>query len=164
MTERMIAGNGVQLCTEPFGDRGDPPILLVMGVGASMLWWDADFCRGLAAGGRYVIRYDHRDTGRSTSFPPGAPPYSGADLANDALGVLDALNVHRAHLVGLSMGGALAQKIAVERPHRVLSLTLMSTAAGPSESTEATPQGRQIVPGRDTSPRHAGASPMVFGT
>jgi pimeloyl-ACP methyl ester carboxylesterase len=84
-----------------------------------------------------VIRYDHRDTGRSTSFPPGSPPYSDVDLANDALGVLDALGVHRAHLVGMSMGATLAQRIAVERPHRVLSLTLI--CAAPDLSTHRDP-------------------------
>src|SRR6185312_6991511 len=75
------------------------------------------------------IRYDHRDTGRSTSFPAGAPPYSGPDLAGDALGLLDALGERQAHLVGLSMGGGLAQWIALVEPARVLTLTLMSTSA-----------------------------------
>ena len=140
MVAEALPINGIEICADTFGEPSDPALLLIAGGASSMDWWEDEFCRRLAGAGRYVIRYDHRDTGRSTSFPPGAPPYSGADLANDALGVLDALNVHRAHLVGLSMGGALAQKIAVERPHRVLSLTLMSTAAGPSESTEATPQ------------------------
>src|SRR5204863_8321178 len=64
MAERMIEVNGFELCTEPFGDPCDPPVLLVMGVGGSMLWWEEGFCRLLAAGGRFVVRYDHRDTGR----------------------------------------------------------------------------------------------------
>jgi pimeloyl-ACP methyl ester carboxylesterase len=64
----MIETDGVELCTEPFGDPGDPPILLIMGMGASMVWWEDDFCRMLAGGERFVIRYDHRDTGRSTSL------------------------------------------------------------------------------------------------
>jgi pimeloyl-ACP methyl ester carboxylesterase len=122
--------NGIELCTETFGEPADPALLLIAGGASSMDWWADEFCRRLAAGGRFVIRYDHRDTGRSTHFPVGAPPYSDVDLAHDALGVLDALAVHRAHLVGLSMGGALAQRIAVERPHRVLSLTLMSSSPG----------------------------------
>ena len=63
MTERMVEVNGVELCTEPFGDPADPPVLLIMGIGASMLWWEEGFCRMLADGGRFVIRYDHRDTG-----------------------------------------------------------------------------------------------------
>ncbi|GAB2575491.1 hypothetical protein Aab01nite_14310 [Paractinoplanes abujensis] len=129
MTETMMPVNGIELCVETFGEPGDPALLLIAGATGSMDWWDDEFCRRLAAGGRYVIRYDHRDTGRSTSFPAGAPPYSDVDLSHDALGVLDALGVHRAHLVGLSMGGVLAQRIAVERPHRVLSLTLIATSA-----------------------------------
>jgi len=140
MVAQTLPVNGIEICVDTFGEPRDPALLLIAGGASSMDWWEDEFCRRLAAAGRHVIRYDHRDTGRSTSFPAGAPPYSGTDLAHDALGVLDALHVRRAHLVGLSMGGALAQKIAVERPHRVLSLTLMSTAAGPSEASAATPQ------------------------
>ena len=73
VTERMIQANGVELCTEPFGDADDPPILLIMGTGASMLWWDEGFCRTLAGAGRFVIRYDHRDTGRSVTYKSDAP-------------------------------------------------------------------------------------------
>ena len=137
MVAETLPVNGIELCADTFGEPSDPALLLIAGGASSMDWWEDEFCRRLAAAGRHVIRYDHRDTGRSTSFPAGAPPYSGADLANDALGVLDALNIRRVHLVGLSMGGALAQKIAIERPHRVLSLTLMSTAAGPAEASAA---------------------------
>ncbi|GLW28252.1 alpha/beta hydrolase [Actinoplanes regularis] len=129
VTETMMPVNGIQVCLETFGERTDPPLLLLAGEASSMDWWDDEFCRRLAAGGRFVIRYDHRDTGRSTSFPSGAE-YSGVDLMNDALGVLDALGVPAAHLVGLSLGGALAQRIAVEHPDRVLSLTLIATSAG----------------------------------
>ncbi len=130
-TETMMPVNGIELCAEAFGEPGESALLLIGGAASSMDWWDDEFCRRLAAGGRFVIRYDHRDTGRSTSFPAGAPPYSDVDLAHDALGVLDAFGIHQAHLVGLSMGGQLAQRIAVERPHRVLSLTLMSTSTVP---------------------------------
>ncbi|WP_308120932.1 alpha/beta fold hydrolase [Paractinoplanes bogorensis] len=141
-TETMVPVNGIELCVATFGEPGDPALLLIAGASGSMDWWDDEFCRRLAAGGRFVIRYDHRDTGRSTCFPAGDPPYSDVDLAHDALGVLDALGVHQAHLVGLSMGGGLAQRIAVERPHRVLSLTLMATSTVPpaySVSPPATP-------------------------
>jgi hypothetical protein len=86
VTERMIEANEVQLCTESFGNAADPPILLVMGIGASMLWWEEGFCL-LARGGRFVIRYDDRDTGRSVTYEPGHPEYTGADLVADALGV-----------------------------------------------------------------------------
>jgi pimeloyl-ACP methyl ester carboxylesterase len=73
VAERMIEANGVELCTSSFGDRADPPILLIMGVGASMLWWEEGFCRLLADGGRFVLRYDHRDTGRSVTYESGHP-------------------------------------------------------------------------------------------
>src|ERR671919_587828 len=86
----MVEANGVQLCTEPFGDPADPPILLITGIGGSMLWWEEDFCRMLADDRRFVIRYDHRDTGRSVTYEPGRPGYSGSDMVADAAGVLDA--------------------------------------------------------------------------
>jgi pimeloyl-ACP methyl ester carboxylesterase len=128
VTERTIETNGVELCTEPFGDPGDAPVLLVMGIGASMLWWEEGFCRLLAAGGRFVIRYDHRDTGRSVTSEPGKPEYTSADLVADAVGVLDAYELAAAHVVGVSAGGALAQLLALRFPDRVLSLALVSTS------------------------------------
>ena len=128
MTERMVGANGVELCTEPFGDPADAPILLVMGLGASMLWWEEGFCRMLADGGRFVIRYDHRDTGRSVSYEPGRPDYGGADLVADAAGVLDAYGITAAHVVGVSAGGGNAQLLALDFPERVRSLTLISTS------------------------------------
>ena len=128
VAERMVAVNGVELCTESFGDSADPPILLVMGIGASMLWWEEGFCRMLANGGRFVVRYDHRDTGRSVSYEPGRPGYRGADLVADAAGVLDAYGIPAAHVVGVSAGGALAQLLTLDFPERVRSLTLISTS------------------------------------
>ena len=128
MGEQMIEANGVALCTEPFGDRANPPILLIMGVGASMLWWDAGFCRMLADGGRFVIRYDHRDTGRSVTYEPGHPTYAGVDLIADAAGVLDGYGLPAAHVVGVSAGGAFAQLLALSFADRVLSLVLISTS------------------------------------
>src|SRR3954453_17771656 len=128
MTERMVEANGVQLCTQPFGDPADSAILLIMGLGASMLWWEEGFCRLLADGGRFVIRYDHRDTGRSVTYEVGRPGYTGADLAADACGVLDAYGVAGAHLVGVSAGGALAQLVALGSPDRARSLVLVSTS------------------------------------
>jgi len=132
VTERMIDVGGVELCTETFGAPGDPPVLLIMGSGASMLWWDEAFCAALAAGGRFVVRYDHRDTGRSSVCPPGRPDYGGAHLVADAARVLDGHGIARAHVVGGSMGGALAQLLALDHPERVASLVLLSTSpAGP---------------------------------
>src|SRR4051812_16475809 len=133
MTERIIESDGIEICTEAFGDPADPPVLLVMGVGGSMLWWDDDFCAALAAGGPFVLRYDHRDTGRSTTCPPGRPDYTGDNLVADAARVLDGYGIARAHVVGVSMGGALAQLLALDFPDRVASLVLMSTSpAGPA--------------------------------
>ena len=139
MAERMIEANGVALCTEPFGDPADPPILLIMGIGGSMLWWDEGFCRMLADGGRFVIRYDHRDTGRSVTYEPGHPAYSGVDLIADAAGVLDAYGLPAAHIVGVSAGGAFAQLLALDFADRVLSLVLISTSP-------ATPGDRGLPP------------------
>lgn len=77
MAEQMIQANGVELCAEPFGDPANSPILLIMGTGASMLWWEEGFCQSLAEGGRFVIRYDHRDTGRSVTSSPATPRTTG---------------------------------------------------------------------------------------
>jgi pimeloyl-ACP methyl ester carboxylesterase len=129
VTERTIEANGVELCTEPFGDPADPPILLIMGMGASMLWWEDEFCRLLAGGGRFVIRYDNRDTGRSVTYEPGHPPSKGEELLGDAAGVLDAYGVPAAHVVGVSMGGAIAQLLALDFADRVSSLILISTTS-----------------------------------
>jgi pimeloyl-ACP methyl ester carboxylesterase len=128
----LIEANGVELCAETFGDPDDPAILLIGGSSASMDWWETEFCERLAAGSRFVIRYDHRDTGQSVTYEPGAPGYAGEDLVADAVGVLDALGVRRAHVVGISMGGAIAQLVALDHRDRVASLTLISTSpAGP---------------------------------
>src|SRR5919112_101349 len=133
--ERIVRANGVDLCVQTFGDRADPPILLTMGGGSSMDWWEDGFCERLAAGSRLVLRYDHRDTGRSVSYEPGAAPYSLRDLAEDAVGLLDALGLDSAHVVGMSMGGWIGQLVALDYPDRVASLTLVSTSptAGPSD-------------------------------
>ncbi|GAB3883934.1 hypothetical protein GCM10029964_044140 [Kibdelosporangium lantanae] len=121
----------VDLCVETFGSPVDPAVLLIGGASRSMDWWDVPFCTRLAATGRLVIRYDHRDTGASTWYRPGVPEYSFADLAADAIGVLDAFGLDRAHVVGLSMGGQLAQVAALGSPSRVASLTLIATSPEP---------------------------------
>ncbi len=130
MTETMVPVNGVDLCVQTFGVPGAPAILLMAGAAASMDWWDAGFCERLAAVGRLVIRYDNRDTGRSSSCPPGKPDYTGADLIADAVGLIDAVAGGRAHLAGISMGGGLGQHIAVHHAERVSALTLISTSSG----------------------------------
>jgi pimeloyl-ACP methyl ester carboxylesterase len=125
--ERVIGANGVALCVETFGPPGAPAILLIHGAGSSLVDWDDELCERLAAGPRLVIRYDSRDAGRSTTYEPGAPPYGSADLVADAVGILDALGLADAHLVGMSAGGVLAQLVALDHPDRVASLTLAST-------------------------------------
>jgi pimeloyl-ACP methyl ester carboxylesterase len=125
MSEKMIQANGVDLCTESFGNPTDPPLLLSAGACLSMVWWPQDFCRKLAEAGRYVIRYDYRDTGRSITYEPGQIGYSWDDLTDDAVGVLDAYGVDRAHLFGWSMGGMITQLVALKYPGRVITMTLM---------------------------------------
>ncbi len=148
--ERMVRANGVDLCVQGFGDPDHPAILLVMGVGGSMLWWEEGFCRMLADRGRFVLRYDHRDTGRSVSYEPGHPGYTGADLVADAAGVLDADGIAAAHVVGVSAGGALAQLLALGFADRVRSLVLVSTSP-------ATPGERGLPPPTEAFTRFVGS-------
>ena len=125
----------MQLCYETFGDPGDPAMLLIMGLGTQMIGWHEDFCRALVERGFFVIRYDNRDSGRSTHFESRAaahavgsccsrrirrPAYTLTDMANDAAGLLDALEIEAAHVVGASMGGMIAQTLAARHPERVL--------------------------------------------
>lgn len=128
MGERMVKTKGAEICTEAFGSQADPAILLIMGACASMVWWPEGLCARLAAGGRFVIRYDNRDTGRSTTWPPGQPDYSLDDMASDVTEILDAYGIAKAHLMGMSLGGMIAQIVALSNPERVLSLTLVSSS------------------------------------
>jgi pimeloyl-ACP methyl ester carboxylesterase len=141
--EKLVGISDVELCVETFGNPANPAVLLVDGAAASMLWWEAELCEQIAGGDRFVIRYDNRDTGRSTSYPPGRPGYTYTDLAGDALGILDALNVERAHVVCRSMAGGIGLIFGVEHPGRVASLTFVSTSTGedglPPSSVEFTP-------------------------
>lgn len=132
MAEKIVQANGVEICTETFGDPKDPAILLVMGATASMLRWPDEFCERLAAGGRFVIRYDNRDTGRSTTYDPGTVPYTVENMADDAVGVLDAFGVDKAHIVGASMGGMITQQIALRHPERVITITPIMSTPDPS--------------------------------
>lgn len=128
MSERLIQIDGIELCAESFGQPADPAVLLVMGAQSSMVWWQEDFCRRLAEAGRFVIRYDNRDTGRSTVYEPGQPGYTFVDMADDAIRVLDAYGIGQAHFVGISMGGMLTQMAALRHPGRVRSVTLLSSS------------------------------------
>ncbi|MEU6307288.1 alpha/beta fold hydrolase [Streptomyces chartreusis] len=157
---------GVSIAYETFGDPGDRPVLLVMGFGAQMLAWHVDFCRALADRGRYVIRYDNRDCGLSTKFDdhpvdmgkfiaavssgdiPAAlamVPYRLQDMADDALGLLTALGLERAHVVGASMGGMIAQTMAIAHPERVLTLTSMMSSTGESDYGQPSPEAQAVL-------------------
>ena len=139
-----VTVNEAELCVDTIGDPAHPAVLLIMGAGGSMDRWEEPFCARLASAGRHVIRYDHRDTGGSTTYPPGRPGYTGDDLVADPLAILDHLGAERAHVVGLSMGGAIAQRIAVEYPERVRSLTLMSTSPAGSGGGELPPMSDEL--------------------
>ncbi len=137
MTERVVKANGIELWTEDFGDPTHPAVLLIMGASAQGILWREDFCAQIVAGGRYVIRYDNRDTGQSTCFDFTVHPYVLSDMANDAVGVLDAYGIERAHAVGASMGGMIGQTLAIEHPERLLSLTSVMSSPGGNPMTDA---------------------------
>jgi pimeloyl-ACP methyl ester carboxylesterase len=134
---------GVELCYQTFGSPDGDPLLLVMGLGGPMNWWDPELCTMLAEAGFHVVRFDNRDTGRSSRMPGrvsrlqlvqsflgrgGRAPYTLSDMAGDAFGLMDHLGWDSAHVVGVSMGGMIVQTMAIERPSRVRSLTsIMST-------------------------------------
>ncbi|HET7690968.1 MAG TPA: alpha/beta hydrolase [Nocardioidaceae bacterium] len=137
---------GIELAYQTFGDPTDEPLLLVMGLAGHLTWWDDDLCRLLAHAGFFVIRFDNRDIGRSTRLTHEHPtrrmlvkaflgrkvrvPYSMQDLAEDAAGLLDHLGLPAAHVVGISMGGMIAQTLALAHPKRVLSLTSIMSTTG----------------------------------
>lgn len=145
MDERFAeVGNGITLCYETFGDPADPAVVLIMGLGTQMVAWDTRFCEQLAGNGFFVVRFDNRDTGRSTRLD-GAPvpklheialrriarpAYKLADMALDTVGLMDALEIERAHVVGVSMGGMIAQTVAARHPSRVRSLTSIMSNTG----------------------------------
>jgi pimeloyl-ACP methyl ester carboxylesterase len=128
MSEKVFKINGIDICTESFGNPANPAVLLIMGAMCSMVYWDDEFCQQLANTGRFVIRYDNRDVGRSTSCEPGTSNYTVVDMADDAVGVLDAYQIEQAHLVGMSLGGMISQVVALRNPKRVLTITLMSSS------------------------------------
>jgi pimeloyl-ACP methyl ester carboxylesterase len=143
MDIRTVAVGDIEIAYETFGDPSDPALLLVMGLGTQMLAWPDPFCQQLADAGRYVIRFDNRDVGLSTHLdgvraPAPAkvivrrsrPPYRIKDMARDALGLLDALGIHTADVVGVSMGGFISQTMAILAPERLRTLTLIMTSTG----------------------------------
>jgi pimeloyl-ACP methyl ester carboxylesterase len=147
---QIARANGIDICYEIFGDPAAEPLLLIMGLGAQMIHWDDDFCRQLAARGFRVIRFDNRDIGKSSHLSGGkrltpfeliklrflkipvAATYKLSDMAKDTVGLMDVLGIQSAHLVGASMGGMIAQEVALSFPQRVRSLTsIMSTTGNP---------------------------------
>ncbi|ANH38486.1 3-oxoadipate enol-lactonase 2 [Nocardioides dokdonensis FR1436] len=147
MSEQLRApvSTDVELCYQTFGDPADEPLVLVMGLGAPLTWWDEELCTMLAHRGFYVVRFDNRDCGRSSRVGgrvtratlvrafAGAPtraPYSLADMAGDVTGLLDHLGVESAHVAGVSMGGMIVQTLALEHPTRVRSLTSIMSTTG----------------------------------
>ncbi len=129
MTERIVRVGDVEIWSEELGDPADPPLLLVMGANTSAMGWPNELVALLVAGGHLVIRYDHRDTGRSTRRDFATHPYGVADLARDAVGLLDGYGIRAAHVVGASMGGTLGQLLALDHRDRLRTLTVMITAA-----------------------------------
>ena len=147
MSEELFApvSRDVELCYQTFGDPAGEPLLLVMGLGGPMTWWDPEFCTMLAQRGFFVVRFDNRDTGRSSRASGGVgrvmlvrafagqrvrAPYSLEDMAGDALGLLDHLGLDSAHVAGISMGGMIAQTMAITRPSRVRTLTSIMSTTG----------------------------------
>ena len=163
---KRVPANGIEIAYETFGDPSAPPMLLVMGLGTQMLGWPDEFCEDLAARGHYVIRFDNRDVGASTHLSDlplpklsrvavrrERPPYRIRDMAQDVIGLLDALGIDRVHLVGVSLGGFIAQSVALWYPERVSSLTLMMTSTGSRRVGQARPHlisrllNRRVVTG-----------------
>ena len=155
--------NGIEICYDSFGDPQSPPILLIMGLASQMTAWHDEFCARLAARGYWVIRFDNRDIGLSTKFiqhgtpniavmmaaqmlgKPTSAPYTLRDMANDAIGLLDTLGIERAHIVGASMGGAIAQEIAIHYPQRVRTLTTIMSSSGERGLPPPTPAALAVL-------------------
>ena len=178
-----VQANGVQLCYETLGDPAGPPLLLVSGLGAQLVDWPLEFCEQLAGRGFFVLRFDNRDAGRSTSSSqwglpdlrgiiagdPSTVPYLLADLADDAAGLLDALGVRRAHVAGASMGGMIAQQLTIDHPERVASLCSIMSTTGDRSVGRATPAAAAVLggppaPDRDTAVATAIATARIIGS
>ncbi|OJU15790.1 MAG: alpha/beta hydrolase [Afipia sp. 62-7] len=160
---QMAKANGIELCYEVFGAPDAEPLFLIMGLGAQMILWDDEFCRDLAARGFRVIRFDNRDIGHSTKMTGGKPlrpmellklrifkiapeaPYKLWDMADDAVGLMDALGIKAAHIVGASMGGMIAQEIAMRHPDRILSLTSIMSTTGNPRLPQPTPEASAML-------------------
>ena len=171
-----IAANGVTLAYDERGRAGDPAILLIMGLGTQAIAWPEAFCDALAANGFRVIRYDNRDVGEATHLAGAKAPnpllymaaaklgvklgldYTLADMADDAAALLDALGITRAHVVGASMGGMIAQLVAVRHPRRVLSLTSIMSSSGAPGLPGPSPELRRAMLGKRPDPADRAAT------
>ncbi len=153
-----VRANGIEIEYEEFGDPKAAPLLLVTGLGAQMISWDDAFCEQLAASGFHVIRFDNRDSGLSTRMEAAGPPdmaaalsgdlhptYTLDHMAADAAGLLDALGIEAAHIVGASMGGFISQLIAINHPGRALSLTSIMSGPSRGEGVSPTPEGSALL-------------------
>lgn len=127
MMDKIVQHQNISLFTQSFGNKRNPATVLIAGATVSMLFWDSEFCQKLADKGLFVIRYDFRDTGQSTSVPEGEASYDIVDFAEDLVAIIDAYEIPAAHLVGISLGGMIAQIVAIKHPERVKSLCLFST-------------------------------------
>jgi pimeloyl-ACP methyl ester carboxylesterase len=156
-----VTANGIQIEYECFGDQSNPPLLLIMGLGAQMIVWDTEFCEQLADRGFRVIRFDNRDVGLSTHFHDAPTPdvlgamsgdtssasYTLSDMAADAAGLLDALDISAAHIVGASMGGMIAQAFAIEYPDKTLSLCSIMSTTGDVEVGQPATDALEVLVG-----------------
>jgi pimeloyl-ACP methyl ester carboxylesterase len=145
MNEQIVKINNVDICTESFGNPKDPAVLLIMGAMSSLDWWDEDFCLRLADQGRFVIRYDHRDLGRSTFYDAGTSNYTITDMADDAAGVLDAYSIDQAHIVGMSLGGMIGQILALRYPDRICTLTIIASSVFGTVTEKLPPMAQDIL-------------------
>ena len=157
--EKIVKVGEVELAYDTFGEPFSPPMLLIMGLGSQMIRWDDEFCKAIAAQGRYVIRFDNRDVGLSTKFDKaGIPdvmsliqggkvdvPYKLKDMAADAIGLLDSLKIEAADVVGVSMGGMIAQTMAIHYPERVRTLTSIMSSTGNPDLPQATPEAMGVL-------------------
>ena len=172
---KKVPANGIEIAYETFGDAGAPPLLMVMGLGTQMLAWPDELCEDLAQRGHYVVRFDNRDAGASTHFdgvraPHAAkvatkrarPPYTIDDMADDAAGLVEALELGPVHVVGASLGGFISQTLAIRRPDLVRSLTLIMTSTGSRRVGQANPKliGR-LLKGRVVSSREEAMEAVV---
>lgn len=153
-----IKANGIEIEYETFGDATAPPLLLIGGLGSQLLSWDDEFCEQIRDRGFRVIRYDNRDAGLSTKMESAGEPdliaafagnanpaYQLDDLADDAVGLLDGLAIGAAHIVGVSMGGFIAQLVAINHPDRVLSLTSIMSGPGGADAVPPEPEGADVL-------------------